>query len=118
MSTAVVPNGFAPFAEPRTLASHAALAVTPATSCPSTRPLLVAADGREDVRPAMRVAAAIAARLDLPVRVLAALAPMADDGGAAAGTRFSERELARAATVREAMGRRIRETTHVAAAWH
>lgn len=109
-----MPTDAAPTSPPTGLPSRAAPDATPAAAGRSTPPLLVAADGREDVRPAMRVAAAIAARLDVPVRVLAALDPM-PAGGAAVGSRRTER--ARTAVVREAMRRRIRESTRQGGAW-
>src|SRR5687768_12409082 len=81
--------------------------------------LLVAADGREDVRPAMQVAAAVSARLRVPVRVLAALEPSTPDGAdAPADAVVADRhERDRLATVRAVMRRRVRESVGPEAAW-
>ncbi|GLC24875.1 universal stress protein [Roseisolibacter agri] len=79
--------------------------------------LLVAADGREDVRPAMQVAAAVSARLRVPVRVLAALEPSTPDGADGALPVADRHERDRLATVRAVMRRRVRESVGGEAAW-
>jgi hypothetical protein len=72
--------------------------------------LLVAADGREDVRPAMLVAAELADRLQTPVRVLAALTSPGDAEPEAA-------ERQRMQGVRTSLRRRVRESVGEGVAW-
>ncbi len=79
--------------------------------------LLVAADGREDVRPAMQVAAAVSTRLRLPVRVLAALEPSTPEGAEGDLAVADRHERDRLATVRAVMRRRVRESVGGEAAW-
>lgn len=111
MSTAVLPS---------TLPLSSVPGAAPAATAGA---LLVAADGREDVRPAMQVAAAVSARLRVPVRVLAALEPSTPDGADAPADLSAGREVAdrherdRLATVRAVMRRRVRESVGAEATW-
>lgn len=102
-------------------ASQAALpraaAALSAPQCPAPRPLVVAADGREDVRPAMQVAAAVARRLGLPVHVLAAIEPAASCGGHAPGGTPADWDVERAAAAREVMRGRVRDVVCGGPAW-
>lgn len=123
MSTAAIPSQPAPAIGPLVtsivppvVTPVATPIATPADAQALVRPLLVAADGREDVRPAMLVAAAVSARLGAPVRVLAALEPAATPGVDAAPRAPTGRELDRVASVREVMRRRVRESVG-GAAW-